>query len=118
MAVSTTKILDELKDRDFVHHWEWETHSIQLWRRDDRGIDREVSDKYFAFGIDSCFFTANHEAYGSQVEMYFHCVNDEIARTIGFLIEELGGKINWKWGSDSKSFSVRVSKFKAYHWWE
>jgi len=70
--------------------------------------------------VKSAQFSVSSETYGTRIsELYFRCKSVEIAQQVARTVESLGGKPNFGWNSDYPNmFSLPVSPFKGYHWWE
>jgi hypothetical protein len=107
--LSTKRAAEVLIKNGLADNFEWELdyYDVQRTLKFNRPI---LQSKYFAL---SC------EIYGKKAELYFYCMDVSIANLLASILQEAGGCPDFKWCPEQGNFfSMKVSYFKGWHWWE
>jgi hypothetical protein len=76
--------------------------------------------KFTGFDVKSSFVSVDDETYGRKSVLYFKANSPIDAEKMVNELRRNGGnpETDWNGGLEQGCFSMQVSYFKGYHWWE
>lgn len=104
------KLFEHLKSEGLLTLWE-------MKKRNEDGL------RWSEPLVESEFFAVSSETYGKKSELYFSLKgdhrNEDIRKKLCQAVLNFGGSPDYNWGGNGRfRFSLSVTFFKGWHWWE
>lgn len=104
--VTVAKVLNVLKDKYYITDWKMKQY-----------VEGDL--KWKSPIVTNSVVSVTDETYGNKSYLYFTTKDKEVAVAFAKTIIDIGGKPEFKWcPDDPKSFELKVTHFKGWHWWE